>query len=471
MNPLLFTDPSFLFFFAPIVLTGYWLAPARWRNGFLLLASLLLYGWGEGRYAGVLLASIAINWTAGVAISRATNPRPRKTALIIGVASNLLLLATFKYLTFFIWNLNLLLHSAEIQAPDWHLPVGLSFYTFMGISYLVDLYRRDLDAPASPPRMALFLSMFPHLIAGPIVRMTEIGPQFGIRLAKAEPLAAGIRRFVIGFGKKMLLANTLSTASDAIFALPSHQLPTSLAWFGLLCYTLQIYYDFSGYTDMAIGLARILGFEFPENFNYPYISQSIGEFWRRWHITLSHWLRDYLFFPLGVRGGRLKMVRNQLIVFFLCGLWHGASYNFILWGMWHGTLLGIEQLGLQDKLKRLPSPLRIAYTLIAVSLGWVLFRSATLPAAMDFYAALAGFGSSAPPDSWIAVKYIGPATYVALAAAIAGATPLKSIFKNLEARFPAFTGPAEFTALSAVFLAALASTASDTFHPFIYFRF
>lgn len=474
MNPLLFTDPSFLFFFAPIVLTGYWLAPARARNGFLLAASLLLYLWGERSYSAVLLASIAINWTAGIAITRATNPRPRKTALVLGVGSNLLLLATFKYLTFFIWNLNVLLQTIKlpaVHAPEWHLPVGLSFYTFMGISYLVDLYRRDLYSPASPPRMALFLSMFPHLIAGPIVRMTEIGPQFETRLAKAEPLASGIRRFIIGFGKKMLLANTLATASDGIFALPSGQIPTSLAWFGLLCYTLQIYYDFSGYTDMAIGLARILGFEFPENFNYPYISQSIGEFWRRWHITLSHWLRDYLFFPLGVRGGRLKMVRNQLIVFFLCGLWHGASYNFILWGLWHGILLGIEQLGFQNQLKRWPTALRTAYTLLAVSLGWVLFRSATVPGAMGFYTALAGFGSAVPPDSWIAVNFISPATYLAIAAGIAGATPLKNIFKNIEARFPTFSSAAEFAALSSVFIIALAATASDTFHPFIYFRF
>jgi alginate O-acetyltransferase complex protein AlgI len=480
MNPLLFSDPAFLFFFAPIVLSGYWIVPASWRNGFLLAASLLLYGWGERDYAWVLLASIAINWAAGAAIARCSESSQRRLALIAGVALNLMLLGVFKYARFFVFNLNVFLHQTRIgpgfELPEIHLPVGLSFYTFMGISYLVDLYRRDLAAPSSPARVALFLSMFPHLIAGPILRMTEIGGQFGLRFSNAERMARGIRRFVIGLGKKMLIANTLASASDGIFGLPVHQTPTSLAWFGLLCYTLQIYYDFSGYSDMAIGLAGMLGFEFPENFNYPYISQSIGEFWRRWHITLSNWLRDYLFFPLGVRGGRLRMIRNQLIVFFLCGLWHGAEWHFVAWGLWHGSLVAAEQLGLAKLLKRLPAPIRTAYALTAVSLGWVLFRSFSIYAALGFFQVLAGFGA-APPDSWIPTRFIGPATYAALLAGIIGAGPLKPILGRLSlgARTPAgwtrVAGIAEFAALSGVFVAALAAAASDTYNPFIYFRF
>ena len=436
MNPLLFTDPAFLFFFAPIVLTGYWIVPAGWRNGFLLAASVALYGWGENRYVAALLVSILINWLGGMAI--VCCPR---VGLGLGVGANLILLWSFKGLA------------------------GLSFYTFMGISYLVDLYRRDLERPSSLGRVALFLAMFPHLIAGPIVRMTEIGGQFGRRVWTVEAMVAGIRRFVIGLGKKVLIANMLAAVSDAVFALPVGRIPTGYAWLGLICYTLQIYFDFSGYSDMAIGLARMLGFRFPENFNYPYVSQSVTEFWRRWHITLSNWLRDYLFFPLGVRGGALLLVRNLFIVFVLCGLWHGVAWTFIAWGLWHGLLLSLEQLGLEAYLRKGPAIVRSAYTLGAVAAGWILFRAVSLTHAAGFAKALFGFGGTLPVE-WVAVE--SPAIFVAVVAGVVGCVPLRPVFAGLPSRV---AGVAEFAVLSAVFAAALAGVAGSTYKPFIYFRF
>lgn len=470
MNPLLFTDPVFLCLFAPIVLTGYWMVPASWRNSFLLVASLLLYAWGEGRYVAVLAGSIVINWSFGLAIARCESVGVRRAMLVTGLAANLSLLGLFKYATFFILNLDLLLtwfRVARMEPPQLRLPVGLSFYTFMGISYLVDTYRRDLKMPSGLARVATFMAMFPHLVAGPIVRMTEIGSQLGARYWNVDEVAAGIRRFVIGLGKKVLIANTLATTADAIFALPSHQIPTAYAWFGLLCYTLQIYFDFSGYSDMAIGLAGMLGFRFPENFNYPYVAQSVTEFWRRWHITLSSWLRDYLFFPLGVRGGRLKTIRNLFVVFFLCGLWHGAAYNFIAWGLWHGLLLSVEQLGLAKGLRNLPAPLRTAYTLAGVAFGWILFRSFSLHYALGFSKSLLGFGGELP-KSWIALQFISPVTYLAIVAGLIASVPLRPMF---EGRRTAIVRVAEFAGLSCVFVAVMAAAAGDTYNPFIYFRF
>ena len=437
MNPLIFTDPAFLFFFAPIVLTGYWIIPAAWRNGVLLAASLFLYAWGEARYVAVLGASILINWLGGLAI---VHFRQRRLALLVGIGANLALLGLFKYAAHY---------------TGFRLPAGISFYTFMGISYLVDLYRRDLPAAASLGRVGLLLAMFPHLIAGPIVRMTELREQFEARFWNPQMFASGARRFVIGLGKKVLIANTLSSVPDAVFG--AQAVPAAYAWLGLVSYTLQIYFDFSGYSDMAIGLAAMLGFRFPENFHYPYVSRSITEFWRRWHMTLSNWLRDYLFFPLGVRGGPLLLVRNLMIVFFVCGLWHGASWNFIAWGLWHGMLLSLEQLGLKSALRRAPLALQSFYTLGAVAMGWVLFRSATIPAAWGFVKSLAGLGGKPLLDA----QFLGPATYVALAAGVIAAVPWPVKLPHLL----------EFALLSLVFVAAVAGIAGDTYKPFIYFRF
>ena len=421
MNPLLFTDAAFLFFFAPVVLTGYWLVPATWRNGFLFAASIGLYAWGETRLVAVLLASIVVNWAAGWAIGRGW-----RAGLWLGIAGNLGLLIGFKY------------------APGAHMVAGISFYTFIGISYLVDLGRRDLTGAASFTRLGLLLSMFPHLVAGPIVRMTELGGQMAEpRLWNTAMVAAGVRRFVIGLGKKVLLANTLAVVPDAVFG---HDAASAgLAWLALICYTLQIYYDFSGYSDMAIGLAGMLGFAFPENFNHPYAAKSVTEFWRRWHMTLSSWLRDYLFFPLGGKTSSL------LLVFFICGIWHGAAWTFVCWGLWHGVLLCAERWGLA---KNLPGLMQRLYTLTAVVLGWIVFRAATMTDALVFGKGLLGMGQRE--------VLVAPIVYVALVVGGLGAA---------RWNWPRVPAMMEYLGVAGLLIVSLAAIAGMSYQPFIYFRF
>ena len=374
---MMFTDTAFLFFFLPVVITVYKILPARLQNAFLLAASLSYYAWGEGARVWVLVASIAINYVFGLAIAAPETSEHRKARLIIGILLNLALLSAFKYTGFMIENANYILVTLRvppIPIPSITLPIGISFFTFMGLSYLADTYWRRMDAERNPVSFALYLSLFPHLIAGPIVRFCDIATQLHSRTTPSGQTVAGIRRFIVGLGKKMLIGNTIAVAADSIFKLPPDQLTTSAAWLAIFCYTLQIYFDFSGYSDMAIGLAAMFGFVFPENFNYPYIAQSVTEFWQRWHISLSSWLRDYLFFPLGVRSPRIILYRNILIVFFLCGLWHGASWHFVAWGLFHGAFLVMERSGLTSFLSARSAAIRHAYTLAVVMAGWVLFR-------------------------------------------------------------------------------------------------
>lgn len=472
---MLFTNPAFLFCFAPIVLTLYRILPVRWRNGFLLTASIALYAWGEGRYLGVLLASIAINYGCGLAIGNQGEPRRRKFALAAGVAANLLLLGFFKYAGFAASNLNWLLQRWQaplIPSPSPHLPIGISFFTFMGMSYLIDLYRRQITPERSPATFGLYITLFPHLIAGPIVRFSDIAGQLSHRPLSLDQTVEGIRRFVIGLGKKMLIGNTLAVTADAVFQMPVADLSTPLAWLGALCYTFQIYYDFSGYSDMAIGLAGILGFTFPENFNYPYIAQSITEFWKRWHITLSTWFRDYVFFSLGVRGGRAILYRNLLIVFVLCGLWHGASWHFVAWGLFYGLFLVLERMGLTGFLQRRAPVVRHVYTLLTVISGWVIFRAETLSKAMAFLAAMFGF-SNHELASFDRFTYLPNDVVMALILGAIGSMPALPYLKTLLPRPQAglALGALEFAGLASVFVAAAALAAAGTYNPFIYFRF
>lgn len=466
MNPLSFADPAFLFCFAPVVLTLYFLLPGAWRNGFLLASSLLLYAWGEGRNAGVLLLSIALNHRFGIWIDRALEHR--KSVLAAGIAANVLLLVIFKYAGFLAVNaapVVLWMGLPAITVPKVKLPAGLSFFTFMAISYLADVYRRDAGPEKSLGRFALYLSLFPHLIAGPIVRFADIAGQLRSRTSTMADRVEGARRFVIGLGKKVLIGNTVAPAADAIFGLSAARLSAPLAWVGVLCYAIQIYFDFSGYSDMAIGLARMFGFRFPENFNHPYVSTSISEFWLRWHISLSTWLRDYLFFPLGVRGGRLQLYRNILIVFLLCGFWHGAAWHFVLWGVFHGVFLVFERAGLARLLVRAPTAFRHAYTLVVVMLGWVLFRSASLPGAGTYLAAM--FGLSPAPFANGVATYLPLDVLLALAAGMLASVPIKSPALPKLGPWPAV----EYASLAVVFLASLAFASAQTFKPFIYFRF
>ncbi|HEX8136049.1 MAG TPA: MBOAT family O-acyltransferase [Pyrinomonadaceae bacterium] len=429
--------------------------------------------------------SILLNYLCGLMIGRARQRRGRRLILLAGIGGNLLLLMTFKYAHFLVANLNELAVLFRLQVlpqPSIRLPIGISFFTFMGMSYLFDIYRRQLEAERNLNTFALYITLFPHLIAGPIVRYSDIAGELVERFVSRPEFAAGISRFIIGFGKKMLIANTVAFPADTIFNMPPDHLTAGSAWLGLVCYTLQIYFDFSGYSDMAIGLARMFGFHFPENFAYPYIAQSITDFWRRWHISLSTWFRDYLFFPLGVRGPRWRIYRNLLIVFFLCGLWHGASWSFVVWGLFHGMFLVFERLGLAAWLQKRPRALRHIYSLLVVMTAWVFFRADSLSHALLFLKAMTG-GAPGAVAEYQAVYYLDAQLLLALSLGLLGSLPvvpwLRKRVSGLIAGVEGATGALletgarlfRLAALSAIFLASTALSAAGTYNPFIYFRF
>ena len=480
---MLFTEPTFLFLFLPILLGLYFLkrVHAGYANVLLLVASVLFYAKGGGGFTWLMLGSIAFNYWMAIAVDRgrAVSEARARTVLAIAIGANLMVLGWFKYATFLAGNVNSVLAlagAAPFTAPKVLLPIGISFYTFHAISYVVDVYRRQATAQKSPVHAALYLLLFPQLIAGPIIRYKEIADQLARRLVSLDDFAWGARRFIIGLGKKVLIANIVASPADGIFAMPAAQLSAPHAWLGIVCYTLQIYFDFSGYSDMAIGLGRIFGFRFPENFRWPYIADSVQEFWRRWHMSLSSWFRDYLYLPLG--GNRVapwKTYRNLVTVFFFCGLWHGASWTFVIWGLYHGAFLVIERLGLGSLLKRLAPSARHAYLLVVVMVGWVFFRAENLPAAITFLRAMFGMGGvemSPLRLTW----FLTPEVRLALLAGILGSMPIVPVVRELldqaGASWRAWAAQGAATAaLFAVFLASLLQVAARSYNPFIYFRF
>jgi alginate O-acetyltransferase complex protein AlgI len=481
---MVFASPIFLFLFLPLVLAGYFGLPRRWGNAVLLVASLCFYIWGEGPYAAVVLASIAFNWLVGRSLGDAQSASTRRRWLALGVAGNLTLLAIFKYTNFAVANLNAALaalHRETISLATITLPLGISFFTFHAISYLVDIHRRNAVPQRRAGSFALYILLFPQLIAGPIIRYKDIAGQIVARDRRFMDVAEGTRRFIFGLGKKMLVANTLGRVADQIFGIAPAELAAPIAWLGVVCYALQIYFDFSGYSDMAIGLMRMFGFRVLENFNYPYISQSVREFWRRWHISLSNFFRDYLYIPLGGNErGQVRTYANLLLVFLLCGLWHGASWTFVLWGGWHGMFLIAERAGLDHVLARTWRPLRHAYALAAIGGGWVLFRCDTLAHAGAYYMAMGGMGTH---EAAAALKYpprmlLDNLTAVTLASALIGAMPvgrwlLATALRGGRVR-PALTVfllAGEWLWLAAVLTASCAYLAAGTYNPFIYFRF
>jgi alginate O-acetyltransferase complex protein AlgI len=402
-------------------------------------------------------------------------------------------LGVFKYADFFADNVNallLILGVRPVVVPRVLLPIGISFFTFHAISYVVDVHRRDATAQKSPVHAALYLLLFPQLIAGPIIRYRDIADQLARRIVTLDDFAYGVRRFVIGLAKKVLIANIVAGPADKIFAMPIRELSTGHAWLGLICYTFQIYFDFSGYSDMAIGLGRMFGFRFPENFRWPYIAASVQEFWRRWHISLSTWFRDYLYIPLG--GNRVSAARrylNLVTVFFLCGLWHGASWNFVIWGLWHGTFLVIERVYSQSR-RQLPEyPItRLAdsgvlswpvwphvYTMLVVMVGWVFFRAETLTGSIAFLQAMAG--ATIPlPTPYTVWWYLTPELWLALVAGMIGSTPwVPAVAARIaRAERPGAAWRLELlgtATLMALLVASIISVAARTYNPFIYFRF
>jgi alginate O-acetyltransferase complex protein AlgI len=476
---MVFASPIFLLLFLPLTLAAYYACPRRARNAVLLVASLVFYAWGELRYVPLVLGSVVFNWLVGIAIGNADDAAKRKRWLVLGIAGNLATLALFKYANFAVANLNTLapiLGTSPLVLATIPLPLGISFFTFHAVSYVVDVYKRNAEPQRRAGTFALYILLFPQLIAGPIIRWRDIAEQLVSRRERLADFTYGVRRFVLGLGKKVLIANTLAQVADPIFALPPGEITMPLAWLGLACYTLQIYFDFSGYSDMAIGLMRMFGFRILENFNYPYVSRSVREFWRRWHISLSNWFRDYLYVPLGGnRRGEVRAYANLAIVFLLCGLWHGASWPFVLWGLWHGLFLIAERAALSRALDRI-GLLAHVYTLAAVMGGWVLFRCDTLAHATYYFAALGGFATGDTLRN-PAAQYLDPLTLTTLAVAIIFCAPIARSIGAWRDRIATRQGigalalGADVAWLAAVLMAGQAFLAAGTYNPFIYFRF
>lgn len=471
---MIFSSVLFVFLFLPIVLGIYFLIAKRFRNLFILIASLFFYAWGEQWGVLLMMSSICINYVFGNIISefqKKENKILTKTALFVGVTINLAILGYYKYIYFLIDTLSQIGIKVDLNVSRVTLPIGISFFTFQSISYLIDVYRKTVEGQKNLINLGMYISLFPQLIAGPIVRYIDISKEIVNRKITSTLFRTGIIRFISGFAKKILIANNVGLIADKVFAIAPDELSTSLSWIGIICYTLQIYYDFSGYSDMAIGLGKMLGFNFKENFEHPYISKSIREFWRRWHISLSSWFKDYLYIPLGGnKKGKYRTYINLLIVFFLTGLWHGASWNFVVWGLFHGFFIIIERLNIV----KLPPKLNILsrlYTLLVVILGWVFFRAENLEYGMDFIEKMFSFTSGVNNYPYI---FINNYVIVALISGIAFSLPLrafiaskiKKVIKNNIVK-----DVVTYSFYLLIFILSITELAQTTYNPFIYFRF
>ena len=465
---MLFSSITFLYCFLPCVLLVYFVVPDRLKNFTLLAASLIFYGWGEPKYLVFMLLSVTKSYIAALLVERFRGKKLAKLALALSAVASLGLLAYCKYADFFIENFNAVT-GLSVPLLNIALPVGISFYTFQILSYVVDVYRGDVPAQRNFIDLAMYIAMFPQLIAGPIVRYSDIAGSLKNRKTTLADASEGIRRFSIGLAKKILLANSAALLVSEFKAY--NEKTVLFYWLYALAYMLHIYFDFSGYSDMAIGLGRIFGFRFSENFNYPYISASITEFWRRWHISLGGWFRDYLYIPLG--GNRVKPFRhviNILIVWAATGFWHGASWNFVLWGILYAALLLFEKYVLHPKI-RFAVPMHI-YTLLFVMLGFVLFDSASVTDALASFKALFGFGGIPAADT--ASLYYLKSNIVLLVVAVIGATPLpKLLYEKIGLRKYGGKILAVVTPLAALASVALCTAylIDGSFNPFVYFRF
>lgn len=444
---------------------------------FLLASSLGFYFFGERFYTWVMLLVIAINYGFGLLLLNKAGGRI--IIVSICIALNLGVLAYFKYFNFFLSTFGDLLSFVGITLPPpvaIHLPIGISFFTFQALSYVIDAYRNQVKIQTNPTKLALYVSLFPQLIAGPIVRYADVEKELGMRTHTWNEFAYGVERFVFGLAKKVLIANQIAYYVDKIFAIPDNELSTPLVWLAIIGYALQIYFDFSAYSDMAIGLGRMFGFKFLENFNHPYTALSIQDFWRRWHISLSTWFRDYLYIPLGGnRLGIFKTYRNLLIVFFLTGLWHGASYNFIIWGLLHGTFLIIERVGFQTFLNRIPKIFQSLYVILVVLVGWVFFRATDLQQAFSFLTKM--FSAAGSQESAAHFSFLIDVNFsITLLMGFIFATPLrKKLFGDcFYVSTVSSSGIKRWSytlLIVAIFLISIVYLAAGTYNPFIYFRF
>lgn len=474
---MVFSSPVFLFLFLPATLALYAVASMRGiraRNTVLLFCSVCFYAYGGVSYLGLLLLSVLVNWAAGLWLSRLEDGRGRRAVFLAGLAYNIGILVIFKYLNLFgdtaAWIAGKLSgHAVESIIPAIALPIGISFFTFQIMSYLIDVYKKTVPCQRNVADLALYVMLFPQLIAGPIVRYSDVEREISRRRTGLKDAYEGAFRFMVGFIKKILLANAAGKAADLAFVLEPGR-GALYAWVGVICYGLQIYLDFWAYSDMAIGLGRIFGFHFLENFNDPYISKSISEFWRRWHISLSTWFRDYVYIPLGgSREGLWKNCRNYLVVFALTGIWHGASWNFLLWGLYFAAFLILEKLWLRAVLERLPALLRHVYVLLVVGIGWVLFRADTMAAAAGFLGDMFSLTLMGTHERELAELLCGGKFLLQFAVSVLFCTPVfTKLHDALEERRLGGIGDGIVLLL---FMLAVCEMMASGYNPFIYFRF
>lgn len=466
---MLFSSVVFLFTFLPLTILLYYVAPRKAKNAVLLVVSLIFYAWGEPVYIFLMILSILFNYFSGIDLARNEGRKEeQRKSLIITVVVNLLILGFFKYYVFLIENINAAL-SVQISVRNLELPIGISFYTFQALSYIIDVYRGKVNVLVNPLDFGAYVTMFPQLIAGPIVRYADVEEQLRSRRENIYKFGQGARLFIVGLAKKVLLANTIG----AVYTEAAAQAPASVltAWIGCAAYTFQIYYDFSGYSDMAIGLGKMFGFEFPQNFRYPYIARSVTDFWRRWHISLGNWFREYVYIPLG--GNRVSVLRhimNLMIVWLLTGLWHGASWNFVVWGLYYGVILIIEKYVTGRLLAKLPEVIGVLYCMFLVMIGWVLFASPGLKEAFVYLGRMFGAGASSIFDRH--ALYLIKSNWMLWIFLVVGCTPVMHRLGRVllwdeerEASAPVAILYLGMFFISVVYLV------TETYNPFLYFRF
>lgn len=465
---MVFSSAVFLFAFLPVVFILHTvIRNTTARNVLLIVASLIFYAWGEPVYVVLLLASILINYLLGRFVWG------RKPVLVAAVIVNLAFLIVFKYAGFIVQSINAI-PFISLKEPKISMPIGISFYTFQAMSYVIDTYRDELKRPGSFLDVMLYVCLFPQLVAGPIVKYNSVREQLQDRQVSAEGTASGIQRFIVGLSKKMLIANVMAVAADRMFALDIAQLDMASAWVGAVCYMLQIYFDFSGYSDMAVGMGKMFGFSFPENFDYPYTACSIRQFWKKWHISLTSWFREYLYFPLGGnRKGRARTLFNRFFVFLCTGIWHGADWTFVVWGIYHGVLTMLETVLVKDKnagkaadsAKPVIRVLGHIYTLLAVMIGFVIFRADSMRQAVHFIVSMFSFGATAV-GTMTAVSVMSPLFIITLIITAVACTPvLRMLPKNAVTRLLGMV----LTII--LYMLCIMEIAAGSYNPFIYFRF
>ncbi len=472
---MLFVSPYFLFIFLPVVFGLHFIIEKRFKNIWLAIASFFFYAWGGLGHALIILFSSIANYIFGLKVDplKEKSHKVRKLWFVLSITFNVGILAYFKYFNFLVENvtniIRLVNSNFTIEVPEVALPIGISFFTFQIMSYVIDVYRGHVSVQRNYINLALYIMLFPQLIAGPIVRYIDVEKQITNRTVNMSHLSEGIERFIIGFSKKMLIANSTGLVADTVFN-NVNIISTQDAWIGILCYSLQIYFDFSAYSDMAIGLGKMFGFDFLENFNYPYISTSVQEFWRRWHISLSTWFRDYLYIPLGGSRGSLKRTYLNLgIVFFVTGLWHGSSWNFVIWGLWHGMFLIFERIGLSNLLKRMPMAVRWIYTMLVAMVGWVFFRAPSLDFAMAYIKKMFILNSS---SAYVFSQIVDSEALFYTVIGIICSVPVYQLYKKNEV-FPKWQASriVHNITLLIIFGVSIMYMTGSSFNPFIYFIF